>query len=75
MNAVLNFADGVDGAHKSNILGHSISGGLHNWAKTKYGTCSSSPSAMLAEQSTNAPSHEKKSKIHRGSNCKQSHLP
>ena len=59
MKGVLNFVDCIEGAHKSNILRHTKSGGLHSRAKTKYGTWSSSPSAMLPEQATNAPSDEK----------------
>ena len=36
LNGVLNFVNGINGAHKSNILRHTKADGLHNWAKSKY---------------------------------------
>ena len=45
LDGVLNYVDGADGAHKSNIMRHTWSGGrhtwsggLHDWAKTKFRT-------------------------------------
>lgn len=62
IKGVLNFVDGVDGAHKSNFLRHIKSGGLHSWARGKYGTCASSSSSALTEQVRNAPSREQNQK-------------
>ena len=44
LDGVLNYVDGVDGAHKSNIMRHTKSGGLHDWAKTKFRTEGANPS-------------------------------
>ena len=48
MNGVLNFVDGIDGAHKSNILRHTRADGLHNWAKSKYNGEGASSSTLTA---------------------------
>ena len=48
LNGVLNFVDGIEGAHKSNILRHTKADGLHNWAKSKYNGGGASSSTLTA---------------------------
>ena len=48
LNGVLNFVDGIDGAHKSNMLRHIKADGLHNWAKSKYNGGGASSSTLTA---------------------------
>ncbi|KAK6181813.1 hypothetical protein SNE40_009596 [Patella caerulea] len=46
VNSIMHLADGVECVHKGNLFRHTRSGGLHDWAKRKYGTSDgiSSPS-------------------------------
>ena len=37
LTALLNYVEGVKGAHRHNILQHVKAGGLHEWAKTTKG--------------------------------------
>ena len=53
LNGVLNFVDGIDGAHKSNILRHTRADGLHNCAKSKYTGGGASSSTLTWQHLSN----------------------